>query len=371
MVDTQGLGPCGRKAVGVQVPPPAQNNHMKQFWQKYKKFILVVFGVILVVTMGLKIFRGKPEKYSLAKVRRGDLTQTVSASGKTKSQNQVDLKFQTSGLLTWVGVKEGDWVKKWQVIAQLDRRELQKTLDKYLRDYSKQRNDFEEMWRITYKGAKPEQALTDTARRILEKNQWDLEKAVLDVELKDIALKLATLITPIEGIVTQIDTPIAGVNITPATAVFTIADPNLVIFVVNVDEADISKVRLGQKAIIILDAYSDEEFTGEITKINFEAITTRGGGTAFPVEVVLPVNVDQRFKIGMNGDMEIVIEEKENVLIIPNEAIYYRKGAPYVKVLENGKVKEVEVKIGLETETETEVLEGLKEGQEVITGEKR
>lgn len=367
MVDTQGLGPCGRKAVGVQVPPPAQNNHMKQFWQKYKKFILVVFGVILVVTMGLKIFRGKPEKYSLAKVRQGDLTQTVSASGKTKSQNQVDLKFQTSGLLTWVGVKEGDWVKKWQVIAQLDRRELQKTLDKYLRDYSKQRNDFEEMYRVTYQGARPEDALTDTARRILEKNQWDLEKAVLDVELKDIALKLATLITPIEGIVTKIDTPVAGINITPATAVFTVADPNSVIFVVNVDEADIGGVSLGQKVKITLDAFPGQEFEGEVTKISFASITTTGGGTAFPVEISLPENTNLMFKVGMNGDAEIITQKKENILLVPDGAVWQREDKNYVWKVVGGKAKKQEVKIGSEAEDSVEILGGLVEGEMVIS----
>jgi len=339
---------------------------MRKFWQKYKKFILVVFGVILVVTMGLKIFRGKTEKYSLAKTKRGDLTQTISASGKTKSQNQVDLKFQTSGLLTWVGVKERDWVKKWQVIAQLDRRELQKTLDKYLRDYSEQRNDFEEMYRVTYKGAKPEDALTDTARRILEKNQWDLEKAVLDVELKDIALKLATLITPIEGIVTKIDTPVAGINITPATAVFTVADPNSVIFVVNVDEADIGGISLGQKVKITLDAFPGQEFEGEVTKISFASIITTGGGTAFPVEISLPENTNLMFKVGMNGDAEIITQKKENILLVPDGAVWQREDKNYVWKVVGGKAKKQEVKIGSEAEDSVEILEGLVEGESVI-----
>ena len=367
MVDTQGLGPCGRKAVGVQVPPPAQNNHMKQFWQKYKKFILVAVGIVFIVAISWRLFRGKTEKYSLAKVRRGDLTQTVSASGKTKSQNQVDLKFQTSGLLTWVGVKEGDWVKKWQVIAQLDRRELQKTLDKYLRDYSEQRNDFEEMYRVTYKGARPEDALTDTARRILEKNQWDLEKAVLDIELKDIALKLATLITPIEGIVTKIDTPVAGINITPATAVFTVADPNSVIFVVNVDEADIREVLGKQKVKITLDAFPGQEFEGEVTKISFASITTTGGGTAFPVEISLPENTNLMFKVGMNGDAEIITQKKEGVLLIPASAVWQREDKNYVWKVVGGKAKKQEVKIGLEAEDSVEILGGLIEGEMVIS----
>lgn len=338
-----------------------------------KKWLVIGLAVAtLVIVWAINSRVGaKSEKLETATVARKDLTQTVSASGKVKAQEQVDLKFQTSGSLTWVGVKEGDAVKKWQAVAKLDTRELQKTLEKYLIDYSEQRNDFEEAWRVTYGGKRPEQALTDTVKRILEKNQWDLEKAVLDVELKDIALKLATLITPIEGVVTHIDTPYAGINITPATAVFSIANPKVMLFEANIDEADAAKVKEGQEAIIALDAFPEQKFQGKIIKINFEAVTTKGGGTAFPTEVVLPENQDLQFKIGMNGEMEILTAKKENVMVIPSEAIYSKNERSYVRVLENNKVSEVEIKTGLETDQETEVLEGLTPGQKIITSEKK
>ena len=131
-------------------------------------------------------------------VRRMIFEKTITSSGKTKAKKSVDLKFQTSGKLTWVGVKEGDRVTAYQAIASLDSREVQKNLEKALRDYSSERNDFEETWRVTYKGMKnPDTALTDTVKRILEKNQWDLEKAVLDVELKHLSLEYSSLLSPI------------------------------------------------------------------------------------------------------------------------------------------------------------------------------
>jgi len=201
----------------------------------------------------------------------------------------------------------------------------------------------------------------------LEKNQWDLEKAVLDVELKDIALKLATLITPIEGIVTKIDTPVAGINITPATAVFTVADPNSVIFVVNVDETDIGGVSLGQKVKITLDAFPGQEFEGEVTKISFASITTTGGGTAFPVEISLPENTNLMFKVGMNGDAEIITQKKEGVLLIPASAVWQREDKNYVWKVVGGKAKKQEVKIGSEAEDSVEILGGLVEGEMVIS----
>ncbi|PIU33022.1 hypothetical protein COT04_02275, partial [Candidatus Shapirobacteria bacterium CG07_land_8_20_14_0_80_39_12] len=208
---------------------------------KRHKVLTAIILAIFIIAVGwptTKKVTAKPEQnYETAKVQKEDLTDTVSASGTVQAENQVDLKFQTSGLLTWVGVKEGDQVKKWQAIASLDKRELEKNLLKTLRDYNKKRWDFEEINRVTYK----DQIVTDTLKRILEKNQFDLDKAVADVEIKDLAIKLATISSPIEGIVTHIDTPVAGINITPATAVFSIANPDKMKFVANVDEADIGK----------------------------------------------------------------------------------------------------------------------------------
>ncbi len=337
-----------------------------------KKLVIgLIVAVVAIVWLVNARAGGQAAKFETATVARKDLAQAVSASGKVKAQEQVDLKFQTSGLLTWVGVEEGDRVKKWQAIAKLDTRELQKTLEKYLIDYSGQRNDFEETWRVTYGGKRPEQALTDTVKRILEKNQWDLQKAVLDVELKDLAVRLATLTTPIDGIVTHIDTPYAGINITPATAVFSVANPKAMLFKANIDEADVTKVKEGQEATVALDAFPEEKFTGKISKVNFEAITTKGGGTAFVTEVLLPENTDLRFKIGLNGEMEVATAKRENVLVVPSEAVYAKNGTNYVKVLADDKVSEVAVTTGLETDQEIEILTGLTSGQKVITSEKK
>ena len=336
-------------------------------WLKKHKKLTAIILAIFVIMVGFppvkKNVLTKPEqKYETAKAQKEDLTDIVSASGTIQAENQVDLKFQTSGLLSWVGVKEGDKVQKWQVIASLDKRELEKNLIKTLRDYSKERWDFEEINKVTYK----DQVINDTIKRILEKNQFDLDKAIADVEIKDIAMKLASLITPIEGIVTHIDTPVAGVNITPATAVFTIADPGQMKFVANIDEADIGKVKIGQKTTLTLDAYPEQKFEGEVGKIAFAAVATKGGGTAHPVEIVLPENKDLQFKVGMNGDLDITIAGEKDVLTLPSEAIKEKGNKKSVRVVEGRQIKEVEVQTGLTTETKTQITQGLNEGTTVI-----
>jgi len=333
---------------------------------KRHKILAAITLAIFIIAVGwptTKKVTTKPEqKYETTKVQKEDLTDIVSASGTIQAEDQVDLKFQTSGLLTWVGVKEGDEVKKWQAIASLDKRELEKNLLKTLRDYSSERNDFEEESQVTYK----DEILTNTVRRILEKNQFDLDKAVADVEIKDLAIKLATMVTPIAGIVTHIDTPVAGVNITPATAVFTIANPTKMKFVANVDEADIGKVKVGQKVTLTLDAYPNQEIEGEVGKIAFASVATKGGGTAYPIDIYLPENQELQFKVGMNGDLEIIISGVEDVLNVPSEAITEKEGKKFVRVIEGRQIKEVKVETGLMTETKTQITKGLTEGETII-----
>jgi HlyD family secretion protein len=336
---------------------------------------LVLGGAALAVSSATVIPRAKAAfqpleaKYETAKVRTADIRETISASGKIESENQATLQFQTSGLLNWVGVKVGDKVKKWQAIASLDKREIEKDLKKKLLAYMNERWDFEQT-QDDYKTDRNNLTLTDAEKRILEKAQFDLDSIVLDVEIKDLARQLATIISPIDGVVTEIDSPIAGVNITPATARFTIIDPSTTKFMADIDEADIGKVRPGQKVTISLDAYPNETFEGEVTKIAFAAITTRGGGTAFQTDIALPENSNQRFKWGMNGDAEVIIDEATSALTIPTKAISERNGKKYVKVIEGKKLEEIEIKTGIESDNDTQVTDGLSIGQIIVVSEK-
>lgn len=334
---------------------------------KNKKFLGATFIVLLAVVLYLGFgerLREKPE-IETTEVKKGRIVKTVSASGEVTAKTQTVLKFQTSGMLAWVGVKEGDRVPKWQAVASLDKKELEKTFQKYANDYLSERWDFEQT-QEDYQETKERRLVTDAIQRILDKAQFDLNKAVLDYEIKDLAVKYATIYSPIDGIVTKIDISVAGVNITPAAATFTIADPALVIFKANVDEADIGQVKTGQEGMILLDAYPEEEIESIVEKIDFTATTTRGGGTAFKVEFSLPENVDEKFKLGMNGDVEIILEQKEKALIVPASSIFKRQGKKYVWLVKNEVAVKQEVETGIESNEETEIISGLNEGNLVV-----
>ncbi|MEA3355060.1 MAG: efflux RND transporter periplasmic adaptor subunit [Patescibacteria group bacterium] len=336
-----------------------------------KRKLLVIFLTIVTLISGYFLYqkfrpKSPEELYNLQKVTKSDIKQTVSASGSIQSQTQVDLKFQTSGQLAWVGVKEGDYVNQWQALASLDQKALKKTFEKYLFDYSKERNDFEEDKQETYKDI----IVTDSIKRILQKNQWDLNKAVLDVELYDITVKYATLITPIKGIVTRIDNPIAGVNITPATAVFTVADPEFLEFVALIDEVDVGLLKATQSAQIILDTYPNEPIDTFISSIDFDSSTDSSGSTVYLVKFKL-LNPDlSRYRLGMNGEVIITTAQKQNVTTIPYQSILEEDNKLSVQLIKDNTLINQTITIGISNDEDIEVISGLEPGQTIVVGKK-
>lgn len=321
--------------------------------------VVVVFFVGIFLALWNRGIRIREENIETWVVARKTLTETVSSSGKTKAKKEATLKFQTAGRLLWVGVSVGDHVAAGQGLAGLDTRELQKNLIKALRDYSKERNDFEQDRLTTYKDT----VFTDTIKRILEKNQWDLDKAVVDVELKTIALQFATLTSPIDGIVTRLDTPVAGINVT-TTDTIVVADPNSLVFVASVDETDIGKIHVGQQAKIILDAFDDNTFMGQINVISFTAETSSAGATVFPVEIVLSDATNLRS--GLNGDMTISPQEVSGALFVPSSAVRETENETYVIEKTENTWKKTTVQTGLTTGIDIEIRSGLSEGSVVV-----
>ncbi len=334
--------------------------------RKYWKLILVAVVIIGIAVYGFSSAASKKaaEAVTTDTVRRGEYSKVLTSSGKTKAERSVDLKFQTSGRLAWVGVKEGDTVNAWTAVAGLDSRDVQKTLEKSLRDYRAERNDFDQA-SLDSPAIKPSDAANDRVKRILEKNQWDLDKAVLDVELKKLAVEFATLVTPIAGIVTHVDTPIAGVNITPATAVFSVADPSSIVFEATVDETDVAGLAVGTPATVMLDAYPDASFSGTITRIAYTAQQSAGGATVFPVNI--SISSPEPVRIGLNGDIEITTERQTDVLLVPAEAVRDEKGKTYAYRKSGSKYVKVPVTVGKRNEDTVIITSGLSEGDTVVT----
>lgn len=334
---------------------------LKKRWY-FLAIILLVFVLIFTQTQAKK-----KEVEEKTMVKKQNLKETLTLSGEIDAEEKVSLKFQTSGRLAWVGVKEGDYVKKYQAIASLDKRDLKNRLDKYLNNYLKQRNSFEQTkddYEETYEFSTGD--LHKRAKRILENSQYDLNSAVLDVEYQNLFLEYADLWTPIEGVVTHIDIPKAGVNITPANAVFEIVNPKTLYFSATVEQADVVNLKERMKGKLTLDSFSD--FEDEV-KISYISFSPKSGETGTVYEVKLELSDKTKklpLRLGMTGDVEFLIKEKNKVIALPSRFIKKDKKGSYVFVKKNNKKIKKYIEIEEEIDGKIVIKSGLNEGEIII-----
>lgn len=175
-----------------------------------------------------------------------------------------------------------------------------------------------------------------------------------------------SILSPIDGIVTQVNFEV-GEQTSSARPVISLMSASNMQIEVDVPESDITKIQLGDEIEITLDAFSSEEkFSGQVIFID-PAATIIEGVTYYSVKVVFNEN-DSRLKSGMTADLTISTEEKENVLVVPSRSIIYRDGQKMVQVLQDQQLIEKEVTTGLRGDGGlTEILDGISEGEEVIT----
>lgn len=330
---------------------------------KNKKLLIVILFLIITSFLLYRNFTSsaKTKKIESTKVKQGTLEEKMTISGSIEGDEHVTLRFQTSGRLAWVGVKEGDYVKKFQTIASLDKREMQKKLQSELYDYMKTRWDFEEAKKDTYK----DKLVTDTVKRILEKNQFDLNKAVLDVELLDISNEFANLWSPIEGLVTKVGSPYSGVNITPSTAEFEIVNPKTIYFAATADQNEVTRLSKNMSGELILDAYPEATISGIIKDISFVPKTGETS-TVYAVKFVFENdNSNYKYRISMAGDLSFVVQKKENVLYVPIKFVRTQNNKKYLKIKRNGNEENREVTAGMETDSDIEITSGVTLGETI------
>lgn len=331
---------------------------MKAFLGK-RKFLLIPLVIILIILAVVLCPRPQKE-IETQTVNQGSITQAISASGTVEADKSVDLTFIAGGKLTYLGIKKGDTVKAGQTIALVDQRTLQKNLENSLQQYLVERNTFEQ-GREDNNAPTPDDAVNDDIKYLLQTNQFNLNSSVIQVELQAIAKEQSVLTTPISGIVTNVGVKTAGVNITPST-VFSIADPTTLVFQVQVDEADIGKIKVGDSLNLSLDAYPDDNIQLQVSSIDFTSQESDTGGTVFNVKANLPLDGSERYRIGMNGDAEIIIAERNDVPVISIASIT-DDNAVYVKDGDTWEKRKVET--GIQSDTEVEIVSGLKNGEEV------
>ena len=380
--------------------------------------LLIVIGVGVLVAFtrgGTKIDPAK-----LGKVERGDLAKSVVATGKIEPITKVELKSKASGIVEkWVA-DAGDKVQEGQVLVQLDRQQIQAAVREAraalaaaeaneraaLADVNRAKADaegpdvpllyraYQRAQKMAKEGVVSEAALDDAqkayelavnkrdvaraqlsineAKLIQAKAQVQQARATLDRAEED--LRYATITSPITGVVLSRDVEVGDavssilVLGSSATLVMTLGDISQVYVKGKVDEADIGKVYLGQPARIKVESFKEKTFNGKVTKIAPLGVE-KDNVTTFEVRVSID-NASGELKSMMTANAEIILDEHKNVLMIPEAAIIYDKDKnasvevpdPHAK---DGKRK-LAVKVGISNGAKTELLEGLKEGQQVV-----
>jgi len=331
----------------------------KKIWnQKWKILIVVLIG--LGIYYYFFVQTTNQAKIETSIVKMGDLKEELTLSGTIDADEHTTLRFATSGRLTWVGVKEGQYVKKYQSVASLDSRDTKKILEKYLNTFASNRLDFDQgKYDNTILTNDMSLAIREKAERALQKSQYDLNNSVLNVELQNIALEYSNLWTPIEGLVVRVNAPNAGINITPTSAEFEIINPKTVYLSATVDQNDVVNLKEKMPGKVILDPYPDNEINSQISNISFIPKT---GETGTVYEIKMPLTIDNskyNYRFGMTGDATFTTKERNNVLYLPTKFVKTDNGKKYVNLLKNNIKEKKYVKTGMETDTQIEIMSGL------------
>jgi len=346
---------------------------MASLQKKVVGFLTKRWYIVLLVVAGIGIYfyqansaQAKKIQESTYTVKRRDIKETLSLAGDIRAEEHMVLRFQTSGRLAWVGVKEGDIVKKYQTIATLDQREVKKKLEKSLFTYAQTRNSFDQTGDDNQRvGDQSNNDLGDKMKRLLENAQYNLNSSVLDVELSDLALEYSNLYTPIDGVVIRADVQHAGVNITPSQAEFEIVNPSTLYFSFLADQTEVTQLHEGAAGQMQFDSFPDTEVGGSIYYISF---TPKAGetGTVYEGRIRLPISSLKQYRLGMTGDVTFVLSEKKNVVVIPDTFTKSEGDKRYITKIEGGTEKKIYIKTGMESDGYIEVLSGLGEGDIIL-----
>lgn len=342
---------------------------LMKFFNKVKRFLRrhwLVISILAILLIGggfwfWKSQQPAPVTYTLENPKRQDIAYVIEASGAVQAREVARLRFLGGGRVVFIGAQQGDWVKRGQTLATIDRSSIQKQLERELNTYEMDRYDFEQ--------TNDDLGLIEKIEeeRTAKKNQLGLENSVLAVEIQNIAFRDTYVSAPFAGVLTSSPTNVAGVQLSPSDY-FEVVNPASIYFTVAVDESDIGKVKVGQSATIELDAFTDESIETTVERIGYRAIEG-GSGTQFLVDLSLPEGWQNRVLLGMNGDVDILLDRAENALTIPLLATKLRDGKTFVDVKNGETIEEREITAGIESEEFVQVLSGLDESDNVVIPE--
>ena len=380
---------------------------------KMRRWIVLVVIVAVLGVLGAAVAKRKGKDLpaiTTQSIERMDLVSTVRANGKIEAQRKVDLSANVMGQIVNLAVREGDTVEKGDFLLQIDQTQLEASADgaraslnALLHDRDAARSSAVEA------GLSYERAQKSANDDLIPQSELDRAKAAFDSAEASVAaterrieqaranlagardtLSKTKLVAPMSGIVTRLpveegEVAVIGTMNNPGTVLMTISDMATVEAVMEVDETDVPFVRVGQPAEISIDAYSDKTYRGVVTEVGSSPIQlTTAEAVNFEVKVQLE-SPPEGVRPGFSCSGEVTTDRRDGALAAPLQALVVREApteddAPgedeegvYLFDREapestQGTVRFVPVTTGITGEIEIEVVDGLSDGDEVVTG---
>jgi RND family efflux transporter MFP subunit len=291
-----------------------------------------------------------------ATVTRGDVRQVLTVPGQVSPAQTQDMGFSAGGRLTEIDVLAGDQVTEGQTLAKIDSEPLKIALAQAQVDYQVKLNELN-----TLKSSSPVTATDLMQAQVAAQTSQDaLKQAEAD-------LTGATMLAPFAGRVLTVSGKL-GDTVAANAAVFELADLNRLQVQTTVGQEDVVNVKAGQVVSLTFDAISGKSFSGKVSRIDPTRSSTSGAVT-YSVFVSLDA-VPPGLLPDMTGDADIVIGERNDVLMLPRRSVRATQNATIsVPVLQRGRTLTRSVTFGLVGDTNVEIVSGLQEGDQVVTSQ--
>lgn len=355
---------------------------------------LLFWGIAWVITQ-----YNKTPRYKVRKIKRTTITETVEASGTINPVTTVNIGSQVSGMISAIYVDFNSKVTKGQLLAQIDPSLFQAQVEKAQGDLNSAKANYEKIKAmLIYDKKNYERYKKLYTKRYVAKSDVELAEATyksdvaqLDAMSAQIAqanatlqnnltnLKYTKIISPVDGVVVSRDVDVGqtvAASFQTPTLFMVAQDLTKMQIEVNVSEADIGRVAVGQDVDYTLDGYADMTFRGKVSQVRISPTTVNNVVT---YNVIVEVdNEDQKLKPGMTANVSIITNRKDNALCVPNDALRFTPteitgGQKYkeqgIWVMRDRKPVRVTIKTGAKNNDITEIIsKDIKENDRVIIG---
>ena len=387
---------------------------------KKTKIIAGLGAAVVVVGALTAAIRGRDKdlpRVTTAKVEQMDLVSKVTANGKIQAKNKVDMSALVMGQIVNLAVKEGDHVKKGQLLLQIDRTQLaaqaqgkeasleamrhdldaaKANSDQAHSDYERARQNFQAkiLAEADYQKAK---SSMDSADATLAATEQRMNSTSADLVASRDSLSKTTVTSPLNGIVTSLpikegEVTVVGTMNNAGTELMTISDMGQVEAVMMVDETSVPQVKLGQKASLSIDAYPNRKFSGTVSEVGSSpipktdpdllALVANSEAINFKVKIRMDEPPDT-IRPGFSVTADIVTGHVDGATAIPIQALVVRDvqskdkkpnagGRPETEegvfVVKDGKLGFQKVETGIAGELMIQIKQGPKAGDQIVTG---